>query len=73
MVLATPRRNKATQIIGRIFRLNDENRDEERIIVDIVDNKSVLKNQLYTRMKSYKSREAIITNKIINYNDISFD
>jgi len=70
MILCTPRKSKATQIIGRIFRLNEENIDEERIIIDIVDNRSVLKNQLYKRMKAYKEREAIITKKEINYTDI---
>lgn len=73
MILASPRKNKSTQIIGRIFRMNNENRDDERIIIDIVDNKTVLKNQLYTRMKAYKEREAIIINEIINYTDINFD
>ncbi len=73
MVLASPRKNKSDQIIGRIFRLADENRDEKRIIVDIVDNKSVLKNQLYTRIKAYKRREAVIIKREINYKDIDFD
>ncbi len=70
LILTTPRRSKSVQIIGRIFRLNDINNDEERIIIDIIDNKSVLKNQLYERMKAYKDRECIIQKKEINYTDI---
>lgn len=70
MILCTPRRSKAVQIIGRIFRLNEENNHVERLIVDIVDNKSVLKNQLYNRMKAYKERECVITKEEINYSDL---
>lgn len=70
LILTTPRRSKSVQIIGRIFRLNDINNDEERIIIDIIDNKSVLKNQLYERMKAYKERDCIIQKKEINYTDI---
>lgn len=70
LILTTPRRSKSVQIIGRIFRLNDINNDEERIIIDIIDNKSVLKNQLYERMKAYKDRDCVIQKKEINYTDI---
>ena len=70
LILTTPRRSKSVQIIGRIFRLNDINNHEERIIIDIIDNKSVLKNQLYERMKAYKDRDCIIQKKEINYNEI---
>ena len=72
MILATPRKSKATQIIGRIFRLNKENNHIQRIIIDIIDNKSVLKNQFYERKKAYKERNAEITTKIVNYTDIKF-
>ena len=71
LILTTPRRSKSVQIIGRIFRLNDINNDEERIIIDIIDNKSVLKNQLYERMKAYKDRDCVIQKKEINYNEIT--
>jgi hypothetical protein len=71
LILTTPRRSKSVQIIGRIFRLNDINNDEERIIIDLIDNKSVLKNQLYERMKAYKERDCIIQKKEINYNEIN--
>jgi type I site-specific restriction endonuclease len=72
MVLATPRRSKATQIIGRIFRLNKENNHIKRIIVDIIDNKTVLKNQFHERKKAYKERNAEITTNVVNYTDIKF-
>ena len=70
LILSTSRKSKGTQIIGRIFRLNDINNDEKRIIIDIIDNKSVLKNQLYERMKAYKDRDCVIETKIVNYTDI---
>lgn len=71
MVLTTPRRSKSVQIIGRIFRLNKDNNHIKRIIIDITDNKTVLKNQLYNRMKAYKDRNAEIQTKIINYTEIN--
>lgn len=70
VILCTPRKSKSKQIIGRIFRLNKENNHIKRIIIDIVDNKSVLKNQLYSRMSAYKERDCRIIKKEINYNDI---
>ena len=70
VILSTPRRSKAKQKIGRIFRLNKENSHIKRIIIDIIDNKNVLKNQLYSRMDAYNERECNIYNKIINYNEI---
>lgn len=70
VILTTPRKSKAKQIIGRIFRLNKENSHIKRIIIDIIDNKHVLKNQLYSRMDAYKERECNIYKKNINYNEI---
>jgi superfamily II DNA or RNA helicase len=70
VILTTPRKSKAKQIIGRIFRLNKENSHIKRIIIDIIDNKSILKNQLYSRMEAYKERECNIYKKNINYNEI---
>lgn len=71
VILTTPRKSKAKQIIGRIFRLNKENSHIKRIIIDIIDNKHVLKNQLYSRMEAYKERECNIYKKNINYNEIN--
>ena len=70
VILTTPRKSKAKQIIGRIFRLNKENSHIKRIIIDIIDNKNILKNQLYSRMEAYKERECNIYKKNINYNEI---
>jgi len=70
VILSTPRKSKSKQIIGRIFRLNKKNNHIKRIIIDIVDNKSVLKNQLYSRMSAYKERECNIIKREINYNEI---
>lgn len=70
LILASPRRSKSIQIIGRIFRLDKEKNHIHRHIIDIVDNKSVLKNQLYERKKAYADRECIIQKKEINYTDI---
>ncbi len=71
VILSTPRKSKAKQIIGRIFRLNKKNNHIKRIIIDIIDNKSVLKNQLYGRMGAYKERNCNIIKKNINYNEIN--
>ena len=71
VILCTPRKSKSKQIIGRIFRLNKENNHIKRIIIDIVDNKSVLKNQLYSRMSAYKERNCQIIKTEINYTDIT--
>lgn len=67
-ILATPRKSHATQIIGRIFRRNDKYNKYNRMIVDIVDNRSILKSQLSKRMIAYKERDAIIRETIVNYN-----
>jgi len=58
LVLATPRRSKARQIIGRIFRNKEEFMSYKRYIVDICDINSCLKQQLYKRMPAYKERNA---------------
>ena len=70
VILTTPRKSKSKQIIGRIFRLNKEHSHIKRIIIDIIDNKSVLKNQLYSRMDAYKERECNIYKKNIDYNQL---
>ena len=70
LILSTPRRNNLTQIIGRIFRINSDE-SINRIIIDIVDNKSVLKGQLSSRKKSYKLRNCNLEKYEIDYSDIS--
>ncbi len=61
LVLATPRKSKARQIIGRIFRNKKKFIDKKRYIVDIVDTNSCFSQQLYKRMPAYKERDAEIS------------
>lgn len=70
VILSTPRKSKSKQIIGRIFRLNKDYANIKRIIIDIIDNKHILKNQLYSRMSAYKERDCTFYKKNINYNEI---
>jgi superfamily II DNA or RNA helicase len=63
MILATPRKSNMTQILGRIFRMSDDN-SAERIIIDIVDKKICLKSQYYSRKKEYDLMGATITTEI---------
>lgn len=71
MILLTPRKSKAVQIFGRIFRLGS-NYDIKRIIIDIVDMKTTLKNQFYERNKYYKEKEFDMEERSIKYSDIKF-
>jgi superfamily II DNA or RNA helicase len=70
LILATPRRNGLTQIIGRIHRLDERYQDKKRQIIDIVDNKTVLKFQYNTRKKAYEKRGCKIKTKTINHTEI---
>lgn len=70
LVLATPRRSNMIQIINRIFRQSDEYRHIHRYIVDLVDNKTVLKNQYYARKVAYKERKSIIIENMIDYKKV---
>ncbi len=70
IILLTPRKSKATQIFGRIFRLGS-NYDIKRIIIDIVDMKTTLKNQFYERNHYYKEKEFDMEERTIKYSDIS--
>lgn len=66
LILATPRKNNMKQILGRIFRLKGD-QNEKRIIIDIVDNKTCLKNQYYTRKKIYVNNLQSSCIKIIKH------
>ena len=57
LIFLTSRRSelKLKQFCGRIFRLNTPNIKIKRIIIDIVDQRSVFKNQYYARRKYYIS------------------
>lgn len=70
LILATPRRSKSVQIIGRIFRLNKEYNNIKRYIIDIVDNKTIFKTQLYSRMSAYKERDCEIEHTTILHTEI---
>lgn len=52
ILFATPRRNKMNQILGRITRRGGNN-EIERIIVDIIDVKTIFKKQFSTRKSIY--------------------
>ena len=56
LILATPRRTGLKQILGRILRYNSDEKIE-RYVVDIHDQASVLRGQLYDRLKIYKERK----------------
>ena len=56
MVLASPRRNGLTQILGRITRKGDDS-SIIRKVIDIVDVNTMYKAQFYERNKVYKQKE----------------
>ena len=60
LVLATPRKSKMKQYIKRIFRLGSDT-SITRIIYDIVDCRTILRSQWYTRCRYYKSQNFQIT------------
>lgn len=67
LILATPRRTNMTQIVGRILRLGSDI-SKERIIVDIVDMCSLLKNQFSSRKKEYKENKLELNSlEVISY------
>lgn len=70
LILATPRRSNMTQIVNRIFRLNEIYKENERYIIDIIDNSTVLKNQVSDRKKAYVERECEFKKSIVNYTDM---
>lgn len=59
LVLTTPRRSNMKQIINRVFRLGSD-QSIKRIIVDIVDAKFPIKQQVRERIKAYKERGSVI-------------
>jgi superfamily II DNA or RNA helicase len=60
IIYATPRRRNHDQTLGRIFRMSSATRD--RIVIDIVDEKTTLKSQYIDRLKIYKKCNASISN-----------
>jgi superfamily II DNA or RNA helicase len=69
MILLTPRKSKIKQIIGRILRLGS---DESivREIVDIVDWKTLFRNQWSTRNKFYTQKNYEISQVLVDYKDV---
>jgi len=71
LVLATGRRNNMKQISGRIFRRGGDH-TVKRELIDIVDNRTSLKSQVYDRKVVYKENLYEIESKTVNYNDLPF-
>lgn len=66
-ILATPRKNNMTQILGRIYRLSGDSTITRRI-VDVVDVESPLKAQYPSRRKIYRAKfAATITEVKVGY------
>lgn len=71
LILLTSRRSelKLKQFCGRIFRLNAPNKEIKRIIIDIVDMRTIFKNQYYSRKKYYLSQNFEIDEIKYSYKD----
>jgi superfamily II DNA or RNA helicase len=70
LVLATPRRSKMRQIIGRIMRRGSDY-DKNREIVDIVDKRTFLAGQLSERRKVYRELGFNLTTSNVHAEAIS--
>lgn len=53
IVMAQPRRNNITQLVGRILR--GQTADKPKIIIDLVDSRTTISSQLKDRKKVYKT------------------
>lgn len=69
IVLATPRKRNIKQAIGRILRLGSDT-SIVRSIVDIVDMKTIAKNQWNTRKQFYLEKEYKIIDIDVKYSDM---
>lgn len=70
IILANPRKTGLTQIIGRISRRGGD-MSKVRIVDDIVDNRSTLKNQLTSRKEAYRLKTGCIHEyKNLEYNNL---
>jgi len=70
LILATPRKTKSKQYIGRIFRIGS-NYDSVRKIIDIIDYTTHMKSQYYLRKKYYDEKKYPITKVDIKWQEIS--
>ena len=69
VVLTTPRKTKSEQFIKRIFRMGS-NYEIERQIIDIVDVKTTLKSQWYTRKTYYMEQGYEIIERKTSWKDL---
>jgi len=69
LILATPRKTKSKQYIGRIFRIGS-NFDSVRKVIDIIDYNTHMKSQYYIRKKYYDEKKYPITQQVIKWQDI---
>jgi superfamily II DNA or RNA helicase len=67
IILATPRKRKSKQYIGRIFRLGS-NYDSIREVIDLVDMSNYMKNQYYMRKKYYDNKKFPIKTRRVSWN-----
>ena len=68
MILSTPRKSNMKQILGRIFRLRGDQKIK-RYIIDLVDNRTCLKSQYYSRKKSYNDLSDNVKSVKINWDE----
>jgi superfamily II DNA or RNA helicase len=69
IILATSRKKKSKQYVGRIFRLGS-NYESVREIVDIVDAKIYIKSQYSVRKKYYDEKKFPITKKTVKWQEM---
>lgn len=70
MIFATPRRAKMYQTLKRIFRMGGDT-SIDRQIIDIVDSRTNLKNQLYDRTTQYTAFESTVETQKIMFSDVA--
>lgn len=63
LIVALPIKHKMFQVIGRIFRANKSYAHITRIIIDILDQRSPLKNQFKVRRLDYDNRECVMIHR----------
>lgn len=70
LIFLTSMKSNMTQIVGRIFRKGSDE-SIQRLIIDIVDIRTKIKNQWYGRKKEYLSRGLMIEEADIKWNELS--
>lgn len=69
VILATPRKKKSRQYVGRIFRLGS-NYESNREIIDIVDTGTYMKSQYYHRKAYYNEKGFPIVRRLVKWGAI---